>query len=140
MKYPESKSILFFDGDCSLCNRTVRFLIHRDRHKRLYFAPLHGIAAKAIVPSEYRKSLDTIVYNRAHLDKKHSLHIRSDAVLLALFDIGGIWGFIGRCGRLLPIRLRDWCYDHIARNRANSILKKASCELPSADEQARILP
>lgn len=140
MKQSESKSILFFDGDCGLCNRTVRFLIRRDGHKRrLYFAPLQGNTAKAIVPSEYRESLATVVYNRAHVEKKHSLHIRSDAVLLALIDIGGIGRFVAKCLRLLPIRFRDWCYDHIANNR-DRYFEKGACKLPSKNEQARILP
>lgn len=137
--HSKSKSILFFDGDCGLCNRTVQFLIKRDRHNRLYFAPLQGTTAEAIVPVEYRELLSTVVYNRAHTDKKHSLHIRSDAVLLALIDIGGFWRIFARCARVFPVRFRDWCYDRIATNRSR-LFKKETCRLPTKEEQARILP
>ena len=134
-----NKSILFFDGDCGLCNQTVRFLIKRDRHKRLYFAPLQGATAQAIVPSEYRKLLSTVVYNRAHEDKKHSLHIRSNAALLALIDIGGFWRIVAKCMHLFPVRFRDGCYDRIASNRSR-LFGKETCKLPTKAEQARILP
>lgn len=139
MAQPNSKSILFFDGDCGLCNRSVRFLIERDKRKRLYFAPLQGTAAQAIVPSEYRQLLSTIIYNRANAGKEHSLHIRSDAVLLALIDIGGFWRIVAKCARLLPISFRDWCYDRVAKNRQR-FSGKETCKLPTKEEQARILP
>lgn len=134
-----NKSILFYDGDCGLCNRTVQFLIKRDRHRRLYFAPLQGVAAQTIVPEDYRKLLSTVIYNRAIADDKHALYIRSDAVLLALIDIGGFWRVFARCARVLPIRFRDWCYDRIANNRSR-FFKKKTCRLPTKEEQARILP
>lgn len=134
-----NKSILFFDGSCGFCNSTVRFMIKRDKHRRLYFAPLQGAAAQTVVPLEYRQSLSTVVYNRAHADRQHSLHIRSDAVLLALTDIGGFWRIVAGCLRLLPIRLRDWFYNRIANNR-NRLSDHATCPLPTKEEQARILP
>ena len=136
---PESKSILFFDGECGLCNRTVRFLIKRDRHRRLYFAPLQGVAAKAIVPLKYRQMLSTVVYHPAAANRKLPLKIRSEAVLLALMDIGGIWHLIAQCARLLPLQFRDWCYDRIANNRRH-FFKQATCKLPTRKEHERILP
>ena len=137
--HPESKSILFFDGDCGLCNRIVRFLTKRDRCRRLYFAPLQGTTAEAIVPSKYRELLSTVVYNRAHADKEHSLHVRSDAVLLALIDIGSFWRIFALCARVLPVRFRDWCYNRIANNRSR-IFGKETCSLSTKEEQERILP
>ena len=117
----------------------VQFLIQRDRHRRLYFAPLQGPTAEAIVPAEYRELLSTVVYNRAQVDKEHSLHIRSDAVILALIDIGDFWRIIARCFRILPVRFRDWCYDRIANHRKR-LSSYQTCKLPTKEEQARILP
>ncbi len=134
-----NKAILFFDGDCGLCNRVVRFLIRQDMHKQLYFAPLQGTTAKAIVPPEYRQLLSTVVYYRTVADKKYSLYTRSDAVLLALVDVGGFWCILAKGLRLLPMRIRDWCYDRIANNR-KYLLGNAACKLPTREEHARILP
>ena len=135
----KSKAILFFDGDCGLCNRTVRFLIQKDRHKRIYFAPLQGVTAKAILPLEYREALSTVVYHRAVAKNEYSLLTRSDAILMALVDIGSFWRVLAKCLRPLPRRFRDWCYDRIANNRKN-LSGGATCKLPTKEEHARILP
>lgn len=136
---PRNKSIVFFDGGCGLCNRSVRFLIKRDQHKHLYFAPLQGVAAQAILPLEYRESLRTMVYQRVTADGQSTRLIRSDAVLLALIDTGSAWRCFAHIARWLPKRLRDWGYDRIADNR-KKFFKSAACRLPSKEEHARILP
>ena len=133
---PKSKAILFFDGDCGLCHRSVRFLIRKDKHKHLYFAPLQGIAAQAILPNEYRLALDTIVYQRVAKDGQTTLIVRSDAALLALIDTGSLWRFLARMSLWFPRSFRDWVYDSIAKRRQAS----ATCQMPSRDVQARILP
>lgn len=136
---PSNRAILFFDGDCGLCNRTVRFLIKRDKRKRLYFAPLQGVAANALVPADYRKQLSTVIYHQATAVKRLPLRTRSDAVLQALIDIGGFWKLSAKFARLFPERFRDKCYDHIA-NRRHRFFKEDACRLPTKEEHARILP
>jgi predicted DCC family thiol-disulfide oxidoreductase YuxK len=117
----------------------VRFLIQLDRHQRLYFAPLQGVAAQAILPSEYNESIDTIVYRRVSPDGKTDLLIRSDAVLLALIDTGSMWRHLARLARGIPLSLRDWCYDRVAQGR-KKFPNTTACKRPSRAEQARILP
>jgi predicted DCC family thiol-disulfide oxidoreductase YuxK len=136
---PSNHAIVFFDGDCGLCSVSVRFLIKRDSHQHLYFAPLQGIAAQAILPQQYRESLRTMVYQRVTADGQPTLLIRSDAVLLALIDTGSAWRYLAQIVRLLPLSLRDWVYDRIADNR-KIFFKAVACKLPSKDAHARILP
>src|SRR4051812_37486572 len=38
--------VLFFDGECGLCNRVVRLLLRLDTRGRLRFAPLQGPVAQ----------------------------------------------------------------------------------------------
>ena len=134
-----NKAIVFFDGNCGLCSGSVRFLIRKDTNKRLYFAPLQGVAAQAILPLEHRESLKTIVYQRVTTGDQTTLFFRSDAVLLALIDTGSLWRILARIARLLPQSFRDGVYDRIAVNR-HEFFKKAACRLPSKDEHSRILP
>lgn len=136
---PSNHAIVFFDGDCGLCSVSVRFLIKRDSHQHLYFAPLQGIAAQAILPQQYRESLRTMVYQRVTADGQPTLLVRSDAVLLALIDTGSAWRYLAQIVRLLPLSLRDWVYDRIADNR-KIFFKAVACKLPSKDAHARILP
>ena len=136
---PTTRSILFFDGNCGLCSRSVRFLIKKDRHLRLYFAPLQGITAQAILHADYRELLDTVVYRRVSSTGQAALLIRSDAALFALTDTGSRWRFLAKCLHLLPKQFRDWCYHCIASNR-HRFKNNDACKLPSRVEHARILP
>ena len=47
-------SILFFDGVCGLCNKSVDFLIQEDNGKNLKYSPLQGERIK-----QYSKFLET---------------------------------------------------------------------------------
>ena len=134
-----NKAILFFDGECGLCNRSIRFLIKRDKHKRLYFAPLQGVTAQALLPLKYRQSMSTIVYHRSTASNPQELLLRSDAILQALIDARGKGYFLAGILRWLPKSFRDRCYDYIA-NRRHRLFKSNHCELPTKEEHARILP
>lgn len=136
---PRNKAIVFFDGDCGLCSASVCFLIRKDKQQHLYFAPLQGVAAQAILPLKHRESLRSMVYQRVATDGQATLYVRSDAALLALADTGSAWRYLTRIACLLPQGLRDWVYDRIASNR-KKWFKAAACKLPSTAEQARILP
>lgn len=136
---PSNKAIIFFDGDCGLCSVSVRFLIKCDSHQHLYFAPLQGVTAQAILPQQYRESLRTMVYQRVRVDGQATLLIRSEAVLLALIDTRSAWRYLAQIVRLLPLSLRDWGYDRIADNR-KIFFKATACKLASQAEHARILP
>ena len=136
---PTNKAILFFDGECGLCNGVVRFLIKLDKNRHLYFAPLQGVTAQAVLPLKYRQTISTIVYHLSTTTKQQKLLVRSDAALQALIDIGRTSYFAARLLRLFPLRFRDWCYDYIA-NRRKHFFKQNSCKLPTKEEHARILP
>ena len=47
------RPILFFDGDCVLCNRTVQWLIRHERHDTLQFAALNSETAQAPSGTDY---------------------------------------------------------------------------------------
>ncbi|MFP4068924.1 MAG: thiol-disulfide oxidoreductase DCC family protein [Opitutales bacterium] len=130
----ESRNILFYDGECGICQRSVRFLMKRDRRRRLHFAPLQGETAEGIVPEAYRNQLSTLVYRRAD----GSLSLRSTGALRALIDAGGPWRLPARLALRLPRRFRDAAYDWVARNRGK--LAIGGCRLPTPDERKRLLP
>ncbi|MCD6051631.1 MAG: hypothetical protein K0Q55_3040, partial [Verrucomicrobia bacterium] len=44
-----AKALVLFDGDCGLCQRSVRFLLAEDRAKAFSFAPLQGATAAPIL-------------------------------------------------------------------------------------------
>ena len=73
--------IVFYDGYCVLCSRSVDFVISRDPTSRFRFASLQSDTATRLLPAlnyplERITSLDNIVYLRDGFVK-----VRSDAVL-----------------------------------------------------------
>ena len=108
-------SMVFYDGACGLCHRTVRFAIARDPDgSRFRFAALGGEAFRRRVPEPARAGLpDSIVVLTPH----GRLLTRSGAVIHLLERIGGPWHLPGKLLGLVPRLLRDTGYDTVARVR-----------------------
>jgi predicted DCC family thiol-disulfide oxidoreductase YuxK len=132
--------ILFYDGDCGLCTRSVRFFLKVDQAKCLHYAPLQGDTAKTYLPEHLRDTscLSTVVYLRG-APNQPTLHVTSEAVAFALVDVGGVWRWIGQLIRSIPTPIREWGYRWIARNRLR-FFPQGACKLPTAEERARLLP
>jgi predicted DCC family thiol-disulfide oxidoreductase YuxK len=107
--------MVFYDGACGLCHRTVRFAVARDRDgSRFRFAALGGEAFRRLVPEPLRAGLpDSIVV----LAPGDALLARTAAVIHILERIGGPWRLAGRLLALVPRGIRDLAYDGIARMR-----------------------
>lgn len=127
--------ILFFDGVCHLCNRLIDFLILRSKHRpQMKFASLQGSTAAKYLTSMEIQNLNTVIYLR-----EGKLYQRSSAILYAMIDLGGLWkGFA--IFFLVPIFLRNWIYDFVAKNRYSWFGKRDSCRLPNSEERDRLLP
>ena len=132
--FDDTTKILFFDGDCGLCQRSVQFIMNRDHERQIFFAPLQGQTAKVVLPHSLRMNLDTIVYRR---DKESTL-LRSSAVLQALIDTNSERRFFAKISMLLPVFLRDWFYMRVANNRKR--IFKSACQLPTKEERRQLLP
>ena len=129
-----SHPIIFFDGVCGLCNRSVDLLLRWDAKGVLRFAPLQGTTAQTMLPEEQVRDLDSLVLKDAQ-----GIHRRSDAALLALEHLGDGWRGVGLL-RALPRGLRDAVYGLVARHRYRWFGKRTSCRLPTAAERERFLP
>lgn len=123
--------ILFFDGVCSLCNRSVDWVIRRDRQRVFRFASLRGETAKRLVP-DAAKDLNSFVIWQNGVAWK-----RSDAVIRVLI---GLRAPGAKILGLVPRPLRDFVYALVAKNRYRWFGKHESCRLPTADERSRFLP
>ncbi|MAR12696.1 MAG: hypothetical protein CL681_22375 [Blastopirellula sp.] len=55
------KATVFYDGECGLCDRTVRFLIAKDQGHQLTFSPLQSHYAQNVLPSSLTKDLTSYV-------------------------------------------------------------------------------
>jgi len=127
-------NILFFDGVCGLCNKSVDFLIRIDKKKRILYAPLQGETAKIQLPPNAIQSLDSIVFQQ-----NGKLYTKSDAALKVLYTLGGSWKLSGILF-ILPKVVRDVFYSFIARYRYVWFGKKETCRIPTKEERDLFLP
>lgn len=125
--------IVYFDGVCAVCNRTMDFLLTIDKKKCLSFAPLQGESAQEHLSEATLKDFDSLVYW-----DNGDIYFRSTAVLYILRDIGGFWSLFS-VGLILPSGFRDAIYNYIAKNRYRWFGKRETCRVPTAEERARFL-
>jgi len=114
-----SGPVLFFDGECGLCNRIVSLLLRLDRRAVLRFAPLQGPTAQAYLrahglPTEDFDSL-VFVPDWARRERPEFL-LRTDGALAAARSVGGL-GLALAWTRVIPVRWRDAGYKLVARYR-----------------------
>lgn len=133
-------NLVLYDGVCGLCNRTVRFLLRIDGDAVLCFAPLQGATARRVRDRVgFDDDLSTMVYVREFNLTGERAFFRSDAVLTALADVGGVWWLVSIL-RLVPRPLRDTLYRHLVRHRYEWFGRHDSCPAPPSEARARFLP
>ena len=133
--------IVLYDGVCGLCNRLVQFLLKHDHDGRLYFASLQSDFAVRLLQRHGfdPKDLDTlhVVENFEQPDER--VLQRSDAILRAGRELGGLWAALSSLGRIVPRPVRDLVYRFVAQNRYRVFGKYDTCMLPDPSQRSRFL-
>ncbi len=127
--------IVFFDGECIMCNQFVDLLLKIDRIGTIMIAPLQGqTAAKFLPPLPSDREEWSIFY----LDQGE-LSDQSDAFLNICRRLGGIWSILSLF-KIIPRSIRDSIYRVIARNRYRLFGRRSTCRMPNEQEKSRFLP
>jgi predicted DCC family thiol-disulfide oxidoreductase YuxK len=118
----------------------VRFLLRFDQHDRFRFAPLQSDFAASLLSKHGINSadLDSVSVVTDYGSPVERTFTKSDAVLRASWDLGGIWR-VGEIGRLVPRALRDWLYDRVARSRYRMFGKYETCPLPRPQDRGKFI-
>lgn len=114
----EACNIVFFDSDCLMCQKAVKWLHRLDGQDRLRFAPLRGEFAKRVGVALNEDSI--AFYGKGELNRS------ALAVERLLIATGGVAALVGILMRACPLSLRDWCYRQIAKRRI-TISKTLRC-------------
>lgn len=125
--------IIFFDGYCPLCNGFIDFVFKIDKNNFFKYASLQSqTALSQLDPTDL--SLDSVVYK-----ENERIYTKSTAVLRILFQVGGAYSLLALILAIFPVRLRDFFYTWIAKNRYKFFKKSDSCRLPKPEERDRFL-
>lgn len=114
--------IVFYDGDCGLCQRSISFLSKIDKKKELKFAPLNGETYRIFFQS-HSLLASVVFYNQ------QKISVKSEAVIEVCKSLGGIKR-LAVILRIFPLKFRDMFYDLIANRRKN-----VSCIIFTKDER-----
>lgn len=130
------RPVLFFDGECNLCNNSVQFIIMHDKKKRFLFAPLQSEIGKTALQNIQKQNKNVPESIVLYYNAKYS--VRSTAALHVLLLLGGFWSLLF-AGMIIPRFLRDGIYDFISRNRYKWFGKRNECMVPTLDLLDRFL-
>jgi len=127
--------ILLFDGVCNLCIGLVNFTIKRDSKEKFKFAALQSESGQSLLKTFGLSATD---YDTFVLISGEKYYLKSSAGLHVLKELGGVWklfyAFI-----IIPVPLRDFIYNVVARRRYRIFGKRATCIVPTPDVKRRFL-
>jgi predicted DCC family thiol-disulfide oxidoreductase YuxK len=134
------KTIVLYDGVCGLCNRMVRILLQHDRRDRFRFAPLESEFASSLLRKHgvNAADLDSVSLVVDYGLRTERAYTRSEAVLRAARDLGGVWR-VGGLGWAIPGTVRDWLYGRVARNRYRMFGRYETCPMPRPEERGKFV-
>lgn len=124
--------LILYDGECALCNRSVRFLIEADKRGHFLYAPLQGETASHLEGAPF--PLDTLILIEGFQTKSPRIWKYGRGVLRICWRLGGWYRLIGLLS-FLPGWLADPLYRLVARNR-HTLFRGGAGDLKSD----RILP
>jgi predicted DCC family thiol-disulfide oxidoreductase YuxK len=127
--------ILFFDGECLLCQGSVQFLIKRDHSISFRYAHLQGNSFKGLLEIIPVKELpDSVV-----LLDNGSLFLQTDAVIQSMKYLQNPYKSLGFILRLIPKKIRNFFYNLIGKNRYRWFGKTDTCMMPSPEIKASFI-
>jgi predicted DCC family thiol-disulfide oxidoreductase YuxK len=137
--------LVIFDGHCGLCNRSVRWLLRRDRRDRLRFVASESpsvaglLARHGISPPDSESGPGTILVVSDPGGLAERILVRSSAVLTLLAELPRPWPAVGVALGWIPRPVCDLGYRLIARWRYCIWGRLEICPAPTAEERARFL-
>lgn len=125
--------VVLFDDLCVICSTTTQILIKLDRKSILRFASIESeFAEKLFKVKPHLEEYDTIIFY-----KNGKSFLKSEAVIEILNTIFN--KNIFTVFRIIPLRLRDFLYDFIAKNRYKIFRKKTSCGIIPKEQKKLFL-
>lgn len=124
----ENRTILFYDGECGVCSRTVRFILKNERYNKLFFSSLQGEFAVRFL-AEF--GIESVSSNTIYLFENGKLYHKSRAAMKLIPYLKQSFGLLNIL-YIFPRFFRDFVYDRIAANR--KVFFKDVCELISFDK------
>jgi predicted DCC family thiol-disulfide oxidoreductase YuxK len=137
----DGRLLVVYDGHCGLCNKSVRWLLRRDRTDRLRFAASESpqLAELLVRHGVSAAGPETVLAVRDAGGLGEQVLVRSAAVVALLAELPRPWPWVAAGLRWIPRAVRDGCYRLVARWRYRLWGRMESCPVPTTEERKRFL-
>ena len=127
-----NERIVYFDDKCILCNKSVAFILKWEKDFTLKFS---AINTDKYLYENYgdKKEADTIIFKEGE-----HYYIKSTAVLKIAGYLKGIFPLF-EIFLIVPVKIRDFIYDFIARNRYDWFGTTDQCILTTSELKDRLI-
>jgi len=143
------RAIVYYDGDCALCNWSVATCLSRGVPPGVRFAPQDGESFERLTAARPDLAeLDSMVLRilpAAHADAASDpplpgeIKVRSQAVLWLAARLDGPERWLALVARTVPRAMLDWGYRLLARNRRRVGRRLAECPVPTPEQRRYFL-
>lgn len=123
--------ILFFDGECVLCNSAAQWIAKHNLSGNIRFASLQGSYAKEKLADEFLNA-GSLVFLDGNL-----FFVRSAAVFRILKYLPA-WSWL-RILRFIPQRTADLIYNQVAARRFRWFGRREACRVPPPEVRERFI-
>jgi len=130
-----SEQVILFDGVCKLCNASVNFIIRHDPKVYFRFAALQSEFARRILR---HNDISTENFESLVLVENDIVFLKSTAALKIARELNGLWP-VFYVLIFLPIPIRDFFYNLVARYRYRIFGRKNTCMIPGKDMMKRFI-
>ena len=129
----DERHILFYDGTCGICSRSVRFILKNESDERINFAALQSdFSSEFLRNFEIESSNLTTLY----FYSKGNVYSKSRAILALIPFLKWYYSFF-YLGFLIPRFILDFFYEILVKNRKRFF--SSTCEL-NMFSKSRFIP
>lgn len=130
----KNKYIVFFDGECGVCNFWVQWILERDKRDQFMFASLQSDFGQQFLAD---RNLNPLVLDTMYLWKPDEYFLsKSQAVIKIASLLGGFYRLL-LIARIFPPDFGDKIYSKVSENRIK--LSSQKCFLPDLNEKRKFI-
>lgn len=125
--------ILFYDGDCGLCNRSIQFILKNEKSNNISFCKLQSNYTEHFF-SKHNETLPDLTTFYFFDHKK--IYKKSEAFFKVIPHLKWYYRPLLLCS-ILPKKVTDFIYDWISKRRKT--ISKEYCFIPTKETKERFI-